>query len=448
MDIRQLIDTTRMGGYQWLIIGLAAFLNALDGYDLVAMAFTSQSVSADFGLSGAQLGWLLSAALIGIGVGSIILAPLADRFGRRRLIITALLIDLVGLTCSSFATNFETLLAFRALTGIGVGGILACVTVVVSEYSNLRFRGLAMSIYSAGYGLGASLCGVLAAQAIPAYGWQSVFITGAGLTLLALALTLFFLPESVDHLAARGRTEQVEAVARRLGKSGPVTASAKQAGEQPRTRTREILSSGYLGTTLKLWVAFSLITFGFNFANQWTPQLLTESGLSAQQGIIGGIMLSFGGTIGSLIYGALTTRLHARRLLIAFSLLSAVALVAFISATDLPTLMFAAGVAVGMLLNGCVTGMYTITPQAYPAALRTTGVGTAIGVSRAGAVIAPIAVGYLFDAGWSPVALYLSAAVIVALAAVALIGVRAHSGSHDRAGSADALQERETVAAQ
>lgn len=415
-----------MTSYQWVIIGLACFINALDGYDLVSMAFTSSAVVEEFGLSGAQLGWLLSSALIGMGIGSIVLAPLADRYGRKKLILVALSIDLLGLIMSAMADSYSDLLLWRIVTGIGVGGILACVTVVVSEFSNLRFRGLAMSIYSAGYGLGASLCGVLAAQLIPDYGWRSIFTIGAALTVVAILATIIVLPESVHHHRARGEEDEVRAIAHRIGKTEEFTVSPP-AADAPKQRLSEILSGKYLATTIKLWIAFSLITAGFNFANQWTPRLLTEYGLSAQQGILGGIMLSFGGTIGSLIYGGLTTRIDARRLLIVFSLLSAVVLVTFILAASMPMMMFATGVAVGMLLNGCVTGMYTITPQAYPSALRATGVGTALGVARSGAVLAPIIVGYLLDAGWSPVALYASAAIVVAAAAAALIGVREYS---------------------
>ena len=426
MDIRELIDTTRMSTYQWFIIGLACFLNALDGFDLVAMAFTSSAVAADFDLSGAQLGWLLSAALIGIGIGSLLLAPLADRHGRKKLILAALAIDLVGLTMTALSDSYAELLAWRVVTGIGVGGILACVTVVVSEFSNLRFRGLAIAIYSSGYGLGATLCGVLAAQAIPTYGWRSVFVVGAVLTGASLVLTAVALPESVDYLRNRGRLDDVRAVARRIGKGADFT--VREGGVDKRgVALAELFRGPFRALTIRLWIAFSLITAGFQFANQWTPKLLTEYGLSAQQGIIGGIMLSFGGTIGSLIYGALTTRIDARRLLIAFSLLSAVVLVGFVTAAGWPALMFALGVGVGMLLNGCVTGMYTVTPQAYPAQLRTTGVGSAIGIARGGAVLAPIVVGYLLDAGWSPTALYSAAAVIVALTAFALVGVREYS---------------------
>ncbi len=426
MDIRHLIDTTRMSTYQWFIIGLASFLNALDGYDLVAMAFTSSAVSEEFALTGAPLGWLLSAALIGIGLGSLFLAPLADRYGRKTLILAALAIDLLGLTMSALADSFTELLLWRVVTGIGVGGILACVTVVVSEFSNLRFRGLAISIYSAGYGLGASLCGVLAAQFTPAYGWRSIFAIGAALTAASLVLTAFALPESVDYLRGRGEHAKVRAVARRIGKTAEF--EVREAGVDKQSASITELFRGPLrATTIRLWIAFSLITAGFQFANQWTPKLLTEYGLSAQQGIIGGIMLSFGGTIGSLLFGSLTTRIDARRVLTAFTLLSAVVLVGFVSAAAWPTLMFALGVGVGMLLNGCVTGMYTVTPQAYPAALRTTGVGSAIGIARGGAVLAPIVVGYLLDAGWSPTALYSAAAVLVGVTALVLVGVREYT---------------------
>lgn len=426
MDIRQRINTSPMTRYQWFIIAIAAFLNALDGYDLVAMAFTANAVTADFGISGTQLGWLLSSALIGVGVGSLLLAPLADRWGRKKLLLIATAIDLVGLLLSAGADSYTELMIFRFFTGIGVGGVLACVTVIVSEYSNSRFRGLAMSIYSAGYGLGASLCGLVASNVIPNHGWHFVFLVGAGLTLVAMILTALFLPESTDYLRTRrapGDAERVQAIATRIGHGSNVTL-----GQPPRTegetRIRDLLSKRYIAITLRLWIAFCLINFGFNFANSWTPKLLTESGMSAEQGIIGGIMLSFGGTIGSLIYGALTTKLDARRTLIIFSLLSAVILVVFITSTSIPGIAFAAGVGVGMLLNGCITGMYTITPQSYSPTLRTTGVGVALAAGRIGAVAGPVIVGYLFDGGWTPTALYFGAAVVVALTAFVLVGMR------------------------
>lgn len=435
MDIRQRINTSRMTRYQWFIIAITVFLNALDGFDLVAMAFTSSAVTEEFGFTGTQLGWLLSSALIGVGFGSLLLAPRADRWGRRKVLLIAIAIDLVGLVLTATADSYGELMFWRFITGIGVGGVLGTVTVLVSEYTNNRFRGLAMSIYSAGYGLGASLCGLIAANFIPDHGWESVFLAGAGLTLIALILTAFALPESTEFLRTRraeGDEEKVREISARIGHGQDVTLGtvSATAGE---SRIADLFNRRYLLTTLKLWIAFCLINFGFNFANSWTPRLLTETGMSAQQGILGGIMLSFGGTIGSLIFGLLTTRMRALPTLIIFSVLSSVILIVFITSTSLPSLAFAAGVGVGMLLNGCVTGLYTVTPQAYSPTLRATGVGVALAAGRIGAVAGPVIVGYLFDGGWSPTALYILASVVVFITAFVLIGVRSYSEDEEAA---------------
>ncbi|WP_412100254.1 MFS transporter [Corynebacterium aurimucosum] len=423
MDIRELIDRSPMGTRQWLIIAIALFLNALDGYDMVAMAFGAGTVSEEFALSDSSLGWLLSSALIGIGLGSLFLAPLADRLGRTTLITVSLVIDLVGLVLTALAPTFSLLLLCRLITGIGVGGVLVCVTVLVSEYSNLRFRGLAVAIYASGYGLGASFCGVVASSFDS---WQPIFWVGAALTAIALILTVAFVPESADFLAARGRMDSVRTIATKLSLQGDVSV-------RPRTSHKasykDLVSPQFLRTSIKLWLAFSFIMFAYNFTSQWTPKLLTAEGLTAQQGIIGGIMLSFGGAIGAILYGLFTTRIDARPLLIVFCLISSVVLVGFINSTAVPSLMFALGVGVGLTLNACISGLYTVTPEAYPSALRTTGTGAAIGIARVGATLAPILAGYLLESGWTPTGLYTLAGSTAVLAAVSLIGVRAYTAT-------------------
>lgn len=429
MDLRQLIDNTRMSGYQWLIIAVAAFVNALDGYDLVAMAFSANAVTEEFALSGSTLGWLLASALIGVGVGAVVLAPLADRFGRKRLIVVSLIINLAGLVATTFSSGITELFIYRVVTGIGVGGVLACVTVLTSEFSNLRFRGLAMAIYAAGYGLGASLCGVVASNYIEGHGWRIVFTVGSVLTAVALLAVIFIVPETPEALASRGQDAALQRLARRMGKM-PAGADAEQKitvalpREAEKARAKDLLGPKLLRTTLLLWLAFALVNFGFNFANQWTPKLLTEVGLSEQMSALGGIMLALGGTVGSVLFGVLTTRLSTRTVLVSFSLVAGWILVAFILSTQLPVLMLFLGVVVGMLLNGCVTGMYTITPQSYPFHLRSTGVGMALGVGRVGAIMGPLVVGYLVDSGWTPLALYVGAAVVMLLVAVAIGGVQ------------------------
>ena len=215
MDIRQSIDTSKMSLYQWGIVAIATFLNALDGYDVLAMAFTATSVTAEFGLSGSQLGWLLSTGLIGMAVGALAFGPMADRYGRRRLLLVALTVNALGLFLSATAGSAFHLGMWRVVTGLGIGGILATVTVITSEYSNKRYRGLAISIFTAGYGVGATLGGMGATQLIPAFGWRSVFLTGGLLTVVAGVLVAALLPESVDYL----RTRQNDGARQQIGRA-------------------------------------------------------------------------------------------------------------------------------------------------------------------------------------------------------------------------------------
>nr|WP_209436287.1 MFS transporter [Kocuria subflava] len=415
-----------MSAYQWLVVGLCGLLNALDGYDVLSMAFTGSAVSQEFGLTGSELGVLLSAGLVGMAVGSLVIGPLADRYGRRPLLIVSLIINGVGMGLSSMVSSHWELAAYRVLTGIGVGGILACTAVIASEYANNKRRGIAISVFTAGYGVGATLGGLGAAQLIPMFGWRSVFLVGAICTVVVLGLVIALLPESVDYLATgrHPRSAQIAAsVARKLGiDDAPALPTVTQSTQKQ--SPGGVLSTRYRSQSLLLWASWFVVMFGFYFANTWTPALLVESGMTQQQGILGGIMLTVGGTFGALLYGTLTSRWSEKAVLIVFVILQSAALVLFITTTSVPAVAFSAGVVVGMLVNGCIAGMYTLSPMTYEPALRATGVGWGIGVGRVGAILAPLTVGALLDRGWSPVLLYVAVAAVGLLASVAVSRLR------------------------
>ncbi|MGO1885869.1 MAG: MFS transporter, partial [Citricoccus sp.] len=221
-DLRRRIEQAPMGAYQWLIIGICTFLNALDGYDVLAMAFTATPVSEEFGLSGSELGFLLSAGLLGMAVGSLTLGPVADRIGRRNMTILAIVVNAAGLFLSATSSNAAELGLWRIITGLGIGGILVGTNVISSEYANRARRGLAVSIYAAGYGVGASLGGTAAVWMMGEYGWRSVYALGGGLTVVALVLVLILLPESAAYLYNRrpaGALEKINRIARKIGQA-------------------------------------------------------------------------------------------------------------------------------------------------------------------------------------------------------------------------------------
>jgi benzoate transport len=428
MDLRERIDTSRMSPYQWLIIGMCVLLNALDGFDVLAMAFTANGVTKEFGLTGSELGVLLSAGLVGMAIGSLCLAPLADVIGRRPMILAAVGVAGAGMLMAATAGDLVQLGIWRLLTGLGVGCILACTNVIASEYSSKQRRGLSIGIYTAGYGVGATLGGAAAVYLQSQYGWRSVFVFGGISTLSILVVLLFLLPESVDFLVTkrpRNVLDRLNRIARKTGH--PEIDSLLDAVVSAKKKANpisELMSASNRRSTLLLWLAFFTTMFGFYFVNSWTPRLLVTAGMTESQGITGGLMLTLGGIFGAVLYGVVATRWNSKMVLVAFTVLSSVMIVVFISAASVIVLALGAGVLVGMLINGCIAGLYTLAPSLYPASVRSTGVGWGIGIGRIGAIVAPLITGALLDASWSAVQLYLAVGAVVLIGAVAVGMIR------------------------
>ncbi|MEN3346195.1 MAG: hypothetical protein V7635_2771 [Arthrobacter sp.] len=432
-----------MSRYQWLIVGLCIVLNALDGFDVLAMAFTANSVTRDFGLSGGQLGILLSAGLVGMAAGSLGLAPFADVIGRRPMVLISVGLATAGMLLSALAHSAVELGIWRVVTGVGIGGILACTNVIVSEYSSKRWRGLAISLYTAGYGVGATLGGTAAVALQASFGWRSVFLLGGLCTGATLLLLAALLPESVDFLASRrprNVVERLNKIARRIGQPAVTELPAAAARAGKKNKVSELFTPGNRRSTGLVWLAFFATMFGFYFVNSWTPRLLVTAGMTESQGVIGGLMLTLGGTFGALLYGLLTLRWNSRKVLVIFAVLSAATMVMFISTAGVLALAFVAGGVVGMLINGCIAGMYTIAPALYGASVRSTGVGWAIGIGRAGAIVAPLIAGALLDAHWTASMLYMGVGFVVLLAGAAVAAMRLPApGAASGAGARDRL---------
>lgn len=435
MNMRELIDSSKMRPIQWVIVALCVLLNGLDGYDVAAMSFTATRVQDEFGLSGSELGVVISATLIGMAVGSLSLGYLADRMGRRPTILLAVAMSTVGMYMASIAPTVLILGVMRVITGLGVGGILACVTVITSEYSSRRWRGLSIGLYSAGYGVGATVGGLVAVAMQSQYGWRSVFFVGAILSTVGLIALFFLLPESVDFLTTKRPTNlevRLTTIARRLRLPSDAVAASVRMAQNPQLAGADrtsagigrLFAPGVRRSTLLIWAAFFATIFGFYFVNSWTPRLLVNAGMTADQGVTVGIALALGGAIGSVLYGLLAARFVKEKLLLVFLLLSALMVIVFVLSTAALAAAFSLGGVVGLLVNGCVAGLYTVTPALYGPDVRATGVGTALGIGRAGAILAPIVAGVLLDAGWSTVELYLAVAAILLLAALAVFFIR------------------------
>jgi len=424
-QLRELIATSPMSAQQLVAILVCVGLNMLDGFDVLVMSFTASGVSSQWSLSGAELGLLLSAGLVGMAAGSLFLAPTADRFGRRSIVMTSVLIVSVGMLLSGFAQSPLQLALLRAVTGIGIGGILASATVLVAESSSAKWRNTASYLYTSGYSLGATLGGTVAGALIARYSWRAAFLFGALMSLVMLPVAYWGLPESLEFLLSRRPTGALEKLNRLLTRMNQATVDALPGGSMPSGtppagRFLHLFAPEHLRSTLLNSLAFFFMMGGYYFVFSWTPKLLTSSGLTAQQGITSGVLLSVGGIVGTVLFAFIAKAIEVRKL-IAFCLIVASALMGLFAMTSHNlNVALLTGVALGAMTTSAMAGFYALTPALYAANLRTTGMGFGIGIGRFGAILAPTVTGLLVDRGWHALQLYLLFAGTFLVAALSL----------------------------
>lgn len=418
-----------MSRFQVFAIGLCGVIQMLDGFDVLAMAFVSSHVSAEWHLTGKELGFLLSIGLFGIAIGSVLLAPMADKIGRRTLILICLPTIAIGMVLSSLAQDITQLWALRMLTGLGIGGIMPSINVITAEYASDKWRATAITLSGSGYSLGATLGGLVAGVLLAKYGWRSVFLFGGILTALLIPFVYKGLPESIDFLITRrpaNALKKMNVVLQKMGRLtiGELPAFDRSSGYSGKRKWAGILSRSFLSRTLSLCVTWWLVMFSVYFVLSWTPKLMVVAGLDAQQGVKAAVGLNVGGIFGGLLFALFAIKIAARRLVCVFFFFTAcifAGLGYFISSS---TQVFILAILGGVGAYACMLGMYAITPSLFPPQYRGTAMGWAVGIGRLGAVVAPMVAGALLDATWHPTAIYMLFALplVIATATVGFLG--------------------------
>lgn len=426
MNVLKDLQDAPMSRFQVFAISVALVLLLMDGYDVAVMAFAAPELSEQWNISASALGYLLSASLFGMAAGSIVLAPLSDKIGRRPLTMICLTIITLGLLGSVFSVNVATLFIARVVTGLGIGGMVANLNVLVSELSSTKRRGLAMGIYAAGFPIGATLCGFIARPMIPAFGWQSVFLVGAVVTFAMLLLSFRYLPESLDFLLTKRPPNALERVNSILTSVGQPTLKALPDIETAEVRdggAREVLSKPLIVQTLLLWLGYGTLTAGYYFANTWLPKIMTTVTGDANTGVTLGTIANFGGIIGCFLFGALTVYMPVRRLLIGTLAAAAITFAVFSTILGNTTAAMVVAALLGLLTTAGIVGFYTVPQDVYSPKARATGSGWMIGAGRLVSIASPIIVGYLIAADWTPGSLFVIYTIPLLIAAVSVIGL-------------------------
>lgn len=428
----QVIDNGKVSRQQILVVVLCMFFNMVDGFDIIAMAVVAGEVSREMMLPADKVGWIFSFALAGMVAGAMLLAPISDIVGRRKVIVVSIIVVGVSILLTANATTLTEFIVLRFISGLGAGVMLASQATLAAEYSPEKYRSLSVTFVTSGYALGAMLTSVAAGLILPDYGWRGMFWFGGAATLVMGIVAWLLIPESLKYLLERRPSDALPRINKILIKLNrePLL---QMPDVEPRQQKKslgmvqvmsQLLAKEHRKVTLTLWTTFFLAFSALYFLLSWIPILIEDSGFSAADARDAFFLFNLGGVIGVWILGILSTRWKLTNIVFTLMFSASIFMVIFAAIPGdidfLLTLIFI----IGLLQQGGFTGLYAAAAKAYPTSMRSTGIGWSIGLGRLGAVAGPAIAGYLIASGFDMAANFYIFAV--PLAASAIIAYRLH----------------------
>ena len=424
IDIQAFINEHPFTKYQWMILALCFITVAMDGFDTAIIGFIASDLVQEWGVEKSALGPVMSAALVGLAVGALTAGPLADRVGRKKVLIMSIVVFGGFSLLTAFATSLNQLTLLRFLTGLGLGAAMPNAATLMSEYAPERRRALMVNLMFVGFPMGSSLGGFLSAWMIPHYGWQSVLVLGGVMPLLLAVVLLFLLPESARYMVVKRQPAQrIAAILRRIA---PVPEQAefelREAGQiQEKSSIGVIFSPRYAVGTIMLCLTYFMGLLIFYLLTSWLPLLIRETGAKMSQASIITALFPLGGGIGVLILGALMDKLNPNKVVAVGWLLTGVFVCLVGFSTHNLLLMGIMVFIAGSIMNGAQSSMPALAAGFYPTQGRATGVAWMLGIGRFGGILGAFSGAFLMQAQLSFETIFSLLAIPAFLSATALL---------------------------
>lgn len=425
-DPKRIIDESPMSRLQLMAIVICVLLNALDGFDVLAISFASPGIAAEWSINRAELGVVLAMELVGMALGSVLLGGLADRIGRRPTILICLVVMTMGMAAAAFVHSVEEMLVVRVVTGLGIGGMLASTNAMVAEFSNAKYRNLAVIVMATGYPMGAILGGSVSAVLLQEHSWRIIFEFGAICTGSFLLIVWFLLPESIEYLSNKrplGALDRINDTLRKMG-HGLVAHLPENVAVAKKASYAVLFSPRFRALTLLLILGYFTHIMTFYFTLKWIPKIVVDMGYSPSAAGSVLVWANVGGALGGLLLGVIAGPRRLKPLLIGV-LVMAFLMVSFFGRgfETIATLSVVAAIA-GFFTNAGVVGFYAVMASSFPSEIRASGTGVVIGMGRGGAALGPVIAGFLFTAGFSLQLVAIAMGVGAVIAAIAIYFVR------------------------
>ena len=438
IDVRELINSRPFGAFQKLVVFFCFAIIALDGFDVVVMGLIAPQLRVEWGVSAQALGPVMSAALIGLAIGALVAGPLSDRYGRKVVLVSSVLFFGAWTLVTACAGDVTQLVAFRFLTGLGLGAAMPNAATLTAEFAPDRKRAFLVTVAFCGFSFGAASGGFLAAWMIPHLGWRSVLVFGGVLPLLVAPLLYWKLPESVSLLVAKNApSEAIQRIVERIapGASDRHSRFVLPAAAAAQGGVQLILSRHYRFGTLMLWSGYFTALFLVYLFSSWLPTLVKDGGYSVADAAIVTSLFQIGGPVGSLCVGWAMDRFRPHAVLLLTMLGGGLTTYAIGQVNHDLALLGAAAWAVGFCLNGGSVGMNAMATGFYPTQARATGASWMSGIGRFGAILSAFAGGQMISMGLPLAQVFALLAIPAVLSGLAL-AAKGLQGSRGAAGGA------------
>jgi AAHS family 4-hydroxybenzoate transporter-like MFS transporter len=424
LDIREFIDQRPVGRYQLWVAAMCASIVFVDGFDAQAMGYVAPALTSALHIPRSVLGSVISSGLFGMMIGALVSGPVADRVGRKPVLVLSALIFGIGSLLTATAQSVDRLIAFRVLTGLGMGGAMPNAIALTSEYMPRRRRATAVTAMICGFSLGAAVGGFVAAPIIPRFGWESVFIVGGTVPVLIAAAAFFLLPDSIRFLVVKGgEDERARRYLARIAPEAVIPPELSSGVDEQQSGgaflVKQLFTEGRAGVTSLIWVVYFMNLLNLYFLNSWLPTIISDAGIPVSTAVLLTSLFQVGGIGGALALGRALDRDFSFRILAACYLWAAVCVYLIGAAgTSVPVLALTIACA-GLGIIGGQNASHALTADLYPTRIRSTGVGWALGIGRIGSIVGPLVGGQLLTRGTAIRQVFWAAAVPALIATAA-----------------------------
>ena len=430
MNVNAVVDQAKFKPFHLKIVLWCVFVVIFDGYDLAINGVALPLLMQEWNMTAVQAGMLASTALAGMMFGAMLFGMLADKIGRKNVILICVTLFSGFTFWGGFASNPTEFGILRFIAGLGIGGVLPNLVALTSEYAPQKMRSTLVTTMFSGYAVGGIMAALLGAWLTPSFGWEVMFYI-AGLPLLILPLLWFFLPESLTFLVKKQQHEKARHIVQQISPQENISPQTQFVLNEVQTVDASIaaLFKNNRGmSTLLFWCCFFMCLLMVYALGSWLPKLMMAAGYSLGNSLMFLMAMNIGAVIGTISGGILADRFHLKPVIIGMFLLGAFSLVGLGFNSPQPVIYLLVGLAGASAIGSSIL-LYSFVAQYYPLTIRSTGIGCASAVGRVGAIVGPIIIGVLLGMDLPHKMNFLAVAIPAVIGAIAVALIRLQSTS-------------------